>query len=143
MDSIPSEEAIILPWCNQLEVLESDEIGCFVTHCGLNSVIEAICLGVPMVAMPQWTDQPTNAKFVEDVWRVGVRARADEAGVVGREEVERCVREVVGGGGRGREVTESARMWMETAKAAMAEGGSSDRNIDEFVEELVSRASVE
>ncbi|KAL3725006.1 hypothetical protein ACJRO7_030076 [Eucalyptus globulus] len=143
MDSIPSEEALILPWCNQLEVLESDAIGCFVTHCGLSSVVEAICLGVPMVAMPQWSDQPTNAKFVEDVWRVGVRARADEAGVVGREEVERCVREVVGGGGRGREVTESARMWMETAKAAMAEGGSSDRNIDEFVEELVSRASVE
>ncbi|KAL3747739.1 hypothetical protein ACJRO7_016532 [Eucalyptus globulus] len=144
MDSIPSEEALILPWCNQLEVLESDAIGCFVTHCGLNSVIEAICLGVPMVAMPQWTDQPTNAKFVEDVWRVGVRARADESGVVGREEVERCVREVVGGGGgggRGREVTESARMWMETAKAVMAEGGSSDRNIDEFVEELVSRVS--
>ncbi|KAL3725010.1 hypothetical protein ACJRO7_030079 [Eucalyptus globulus] len=143
MDSIPSEEALILPWCNQLEVLESDAIGCFVTHCGLNSVVEAICLGVPMVAMPQWTDQPTNAKFVEDVWRVGVRARADEAGVVWREEVERCVREVVGGGERGREVTESARRWMEVAKAAMAEGGSSDRNIDEFVEKLVSRASTE
>ncbi|KAK3415134.1 hypothetical protein EUGRSUZ_H00694 [Eucalyptus grandis] len=95
MDSIPSEEALILPWCNQLEVLESDAIGCFVTHCGLSSVVEAICLGVPMVAMPQWTDQPTNAKFVEDVWRVGVRARADEAGVVGREEVERCVREII------------------------------------------------
>ncbi|KAL3725005.1 hypothetical protein ACJRO7_030075 [Eucalyptus globulus] len=143
MDSIPSEEAIILPWCNQLEVLESDAIGCFVTHCGLNSVIEAICLGVPMVAMPQWTDQPTNAKFVEDVWRVGVRARADEAGVVGREEVERRVTEVVGRGERGREMAESARRWMAAAKAAIGEGGSSDRNIDEFVEELMSRASIE
>ncbi|KAL3725013.1 hypothetical protein ACJRO7_030082 [Eucalyptus globulus] len=127
MDLIPSEEALILPWCNQLEVLESDAIGCFVTHCGLNSVIEAICLGVPM--------------FVEDVWRVGVKVRVDEAGIVGRKEVERCVREVVGGGGRGREVTESARRWMETVKAAMAEGGSLDQNIDEFVEKLVSRAS--
>ncbi|KAI6694375.1 hypothetical protein NL676_022085 [Syzygium grande] len=143
MDSIPSEEALILPWCNQLEVLASDAIGCFVTHCGLNSVIEAICLGVPMVAMPQWTDQTTNAKFVEEVWRVGVRARADEAGLVGRDEVERRVREVVGGGERGREMAESARRWMAVAKAAIGEGGSSDRNIDEFVEELMSRASIE
>ncbi|KAF8014721.1 hypothetical protein BT93_H0510 [Corymbia citriodora subsp. variegata] len=143
MDSIPSEEALILPWCNQLEVLASDAIGCFVTHCGLNSVIEAICLGVPMVAMPQWTDQTTNAKFVEDVWRVGVRARADESGVVGREEVNRRVREVVGGGERGREMAESARRWMAAAKAAIGEGGSSDRNIDEFVEELTSRASMQ
>ncbi|KAF8014720.1 hypothetical protein BT93_H0509 [Corymbia citriodora subsp. variegata] len=143
MDSIPSEEALILPWCNQLEILASDAIGCFVTHCGLNSVIEAICLGVPMVAMPQWTDQGTNAKFVEDVWRIGVRAGADEAGLVTSEEVERCVREVVGGGERGREVAESARRWMETAKAAIAEGGSSDQNIDEFVENLISHASTE
>ncbi|KAK3415135.1 hypothetical protein EUGRSUZ_H00695 [Eucalyptus grandis] len=63
MDSIPSEEALILPWCNQLEVLESDAIGCFVTHCGLNSVVEAICLGVPMVAMPQW-DGPADERQV-------------------------------------------------------------------------------
>ncbi|KAL3725004.1 hypothetical protein ACJRO7_030074 [Eucalyptus globulus] len=143
MDSIPSEQALILPWCNQLEVLASDAIGCFVTHCGLNSVIEAICLGIPMVAMPQWTDQPTNAKFVEDVWRVGVRAKADEPGFVAREEVERRVTEVLGGGERGREMAESARKWMAAAKAAIGEGGSSDRSINEFVEELMSRALIE
>ncbi|XP_030553252.1 UDP-glycosyltransferase 74F2-like isoform X1 [Rhodamnia argentea] len=143
MDSIPCEEALILPWCNQLEVLASNAIGCFVTHCGLNSVIEAICLGIPMVAMPQWTDQSTNAKFVEDVWRVGVRARTDEVGLVGREEVERRVREVVGRGERGKEMAESARRWMAAAKAAIGEGGSSDRNINEFVKELMSRASIE
>ncbi|XP_010069575.2 UDP-glycosyltransferase 74F2 [Eucalyptus grandis] len=143
MDSIPSKEALILPWCDQLEILTNDSIGCFVTHCGLNSVIEAICLGVPMVAMPQWTDQGTNAKFVEDVWRVGVRARADEAGLVRREEVERRVREVLGGGERGVEMADSARRWMAAAKASISEGGSSDRNIDDFVAKLATRSSVE
>ncbi|KAK3415137.1 hypothetical protein EUGRSUZ_H00698 [Eucalyptus grandis] len=143
MDSIPSKEALILPWCDQLEILTNDSIGCFVTHCGLNSVIEAICLGVPMVAMPQWTDQGTNAKFVEDVWRVGVRAKADEAGLVRREEVERRVREVLGGGERGREMADSARRWMAAAKASISEGGSSDRNIDDFVAKLATHSSVE
>lgn len=96
-----------------------------------------------MVAMPQWTDQGTNAKFVEDVWRVGVRAKADEAGLVRREEVERRVREVLGGGERGREMADSARRWMAAAKASISEGGSSDRNIDDFVAKLATHSSVE
>jgi hypothetical protein len=29
--------------------------------------------------------------YIEDVWQVGVRVRPDERGVVGKEEVERCV----------------------------------------------------
>ncbi|KAG5589098.1 hypothetical protein H5410_039612 [Solanum commersonii] len=53
-------------------------IGCFLTHCGWNSTLESISLGVPMVAIPQWTDQPTNAKLVKDVWEIGVRAKQDE-----------------------------------------------------------------
>nr|CAD1838923.1 unnamed protein product [Ananas comosus var. bracteatus] len=88
----------IVEWAPQLEVLAQEAVGCFVTHCGWNSTVEAIALGKPMVGMPQWTDQPTNAKFVEGVWGVGVRARAGaEDGVVGSGEVERCVRQVMEG----------------------------------------------
>ncbi|KAJ0092187.1 hypothetical protein Patl1_26888 [Pistacia atlantica] len=47
------------------------------------------------VAMPQWVDQTTNAKFVEDVWRVGVRVRVNEKGIVTKEEIEVCIREVM------------------------------------------------
>ena len=52
---------------------------------------------VPMVAMPQWSDQSMNAKYIEDVWRVGVRVRLDEDGVVRKKELEKRVREVVEG----------------------------------------------
>ncbi|KAJ0092190.1 hypothetical protein Patl1_26887 [Pistacia atlantica] len=51
-----------------LEVLAHESVGCFMTHCGWNSTLEAVSVGVPMVAMPQLTDQPTNANFIEDVW---------------------------------------------------------------------------
>ncbi|MBA0746516.1 hypothetical protein Gogos_009024, partial [Gossypium gossypioides] len=37
-------------------------------HMTREKVLEALGLGVPMVAMPQWADQATNAKHVEDVW---------------------------------------------------------------------------
>ena len=127
-----SKKCLVVTWCKQLEVLSHKSIGCFVTHCGFNSVLEALCLGVPLVAMPQWTDQPTNAKFVEDVWRVGVRAKGDEKGVVTREELKRCIREVMVGEKKD-EIKESANKWKKLAREAIDKGGTSDRNIDEFV----------
>jgi UDP:flavonoid glycosyltransferase YjiC (YdhE family) len=92
-----------------------------------------------MVAMPQWSDQPTNAKYIEDVWRVGVRVRPDEEGVVRKEEVERCVREVMDGE-RSMEYRENAAGWKEKARRAVSEGGSSDNNIVEFLRKLGLKA---
>lgn len=46
----------------QIEVLEHADV--FLTHCGMNSVNEAICAGVPMVAMPFLNDQLENAKQI-------------------------------------------------------------------------------
>ncbi|KAL8460139.1 hypothetical protein ACS0TY_031881 [Phlomoides rotata] len=77
-----SLKGLVVSWCQQLEVLAHKAIGCFVTHCGWNLALEAISLGVPLVAMPQWTDQSTNTKLVTNVWRTSVRARADENGLV-------------------------------------------------------------
>ncbi|KAK8460168.1 hypothetical protein SEVIR_2G286501v4 [Setaria viridis] len=88
------ERGLIVTWNPQLEVSAHPAVGCFVTHCGWNSAMEGMGAGVPMVAMPQWSDQTMNAKYIEDVWQVGVRVRPDERGVVRKEEVERCVREV-------------------------------------------------
>ncbi|KAL6978912.1 N-hydroxythioamide S-beta-glucosyltransferase [Sarracenia purpurea var. burkii] len=127
---------LVVPWCPQLEVLAHKAVGCFVTHCGWNSTLEALSLGVPMVAMPQWTDQNTNAKWVADVWGMGVRARPNDGGVVRREEVERCIREVMEGD-RVDEIRQNAEKWRELAVQAVGEGGSSDKNINDFVASLV------
>ncbi|OVA10655.1 UDP-glucuronosyl/UDP-glucosyltransferase [Macleaya cordata] len=127
-----SEKGLVVRWCRQLEVLAHQAVGCFVTHCGWNSTLEGLSLGVPMVAMQQWVDQTTNAKFIEDVWRVGVRAKVDEKGMVRREEVEVCIREVMEGERR-EEIKRNAVRWKGLAKEAVDEGGSSDTNIEEFV----------
>ncbi|CBI24718.3 unnamed protein product, partial [Vitis vinifera] len=123
-------------WSPQLEVLANEAVGCFFTHCGWNSTVEALSLGVPMVGMPQWTDQTTDAKFVEDVWKVGIRVRVDENGIVGRKEVEDCIREVMEGE-RGKAMKENAKKWRKSAVEAVSEGGTSDKNIDEFVAKLI------
>ncbi|XP_058094342.1 flavonol 7-O-beta-glucosyltransferase UGT74F1-like [Magnolia sinica] len=127
---------LMVTWCPQLEVLAHQAVGCFVTHCGWNSTLEALSLGVPMVCVPQKTDQPTNAKCVEDVWGVGLRARIDEKGIVRREEMEFCIREVMEGE-RSEKFKRNASKWRELAKEAVDEGGSSDKNTDEFVSSLV------
>ncbi|KAG1328255.1 UDP-glycosyltransferase 74E2-like [Cocos nucifera] len=138
MRDLSSERGLMVSWSPQMEVLSHAAIGCFLTHCGWNSIVEAISLGVaPMVGVPQWTDQPMNAKYIEDVWRIGVRARANVNGLVGREEVERCVRMVMEGH-RSEEMRRNSRKWRELAKKAVGAGGSSDGNIKEFVAKCCS-----
>lgn len=128
------ERGFVVPWCQQLEVLAHPSIGCFVTHCGWNSTMEAEALsaGVPVVAMPRWSDQTMNSKYVQDVWRVGVRIRPDADAVIRREEVQRCVHEVMEGK-RSEEFRKRAIALSHKAKTAMSEGGSSDINISCFV----------
>ncbi|GLT70546.1 hypothetical protein SLA2020_426190 [Shorea laevis] len=132
------EAGLIVTWCNQLEVLAHPGIGCFITHCGWNSTLEGLSLGVPMVGVSQWSDQPTNAKFIEDVWKVGVRAKKDEEGIVTRDEVARCISEVMVGE-RSEEIKKSASKWRDLAKGAVSTGGSSDRNIEQFVGKLMKK----
>ncbi|KAL0404685.1 UNVERIFIED_CONTAM: UDP-glycosyltransferase 74E2 [Sesamum radiatum] len=131
-----SDKGLVVSWCPQLEVLAHDAVGCFVTHCGWNSTLEALSLGVPMVAMPQWTDQSTNAKFVADVWRIGVWACADEEGLVREDEICRCVKHVIEGDGE--QIRGNATKWKELAREAVDEGGSSDMDIEEFAFALMN-----
>lgn len=127
-----SSRGLLVPWCHQLEVLAHEAVGCFITHCGWNSTLEALSLGVPIVAMPQWTDQSTNAKFVMDVWGTGVRARADENGLVRRDEIINCVNNVMKGDG-GKVTSLNSTRWQRLAREVVDEGGSSDKNVQEFV----------
>lgn len=131
-----SEKGLVVSWCPQLEVLANEAVGCFISHCGWNSTLEAFSLGVPVVALPQWTDQSTNAKFIMDVWKIGVKALADEKGVVRQEEVEHCISEIMEEE-RGKEMQRKALEWKELARKAVDEGGSSSNNIDEFISNLV------
>ncbi|CAA7026502.1 unnamed protein product [Microthlaspi erraticum] len=127
-----SEKGLIVSWSPQLEVLAHKSIGCFLTHCGWNSTLEGLSLGVPMIGMPHWTDQPTNAKFVEDVWKVGIRVKTEADGLVRREEIVRCVGEVMEGE-KGKEIRRNAEKWKVLAREAVCEGGTSDKSVDKFV----------
>ncbi|KAJ1264506.1 hypothetical protein BS78_08G006200 [Paspalum vaginatum] len=83
-------KGMVVEWCDQQRVLSHPAVGCFVTHCGWKSTLEAVVHGVPMVATPSWSDQTMNACLVEE-WEVGVRADRDAEGALTREELVRCL----------------------------------------------------
>lgn len=97
--------------------------------------MEGLSLGVPMVGVPQWSDQPMNAKMVGDVWRVGVRAKKNAEGIVSREEAERSIREVTDSR-KSEEIKKNSRKWRDLALSAVSRGGSSEMNIARFIQAL-------
>uniref|UniRef100_A0A0E0LD49 Glycosyltransferase n=1 Tax=Oryza punctata TaxID=4537 RepID=A0A0E0LD49_ORYPU len=130
------KNGVVVEWCDQVRVLSHAAVGCFVTHCGWNSVLESIASGVPMVGVPRMSDQRMNARLVERDWRVGVRAEVDGSGdgVLRAAELRRRVEEVMGDGEAATEVRRSAAAWKRAVAEALGEGGSSDRNLMAFVE---------
>ena len=133
----------VVNWSPQEKVLSHPSVSCFLTHCGWNSTVEAITSGVPVVTVPQWGDQVTNAKFLVDVYGVGLRLSRGEAEnrVVPMEEIEKCLREAMIGE-KAAELKRNALKWKNAAEKAVAEGGSSDRNLLDFVDEIGRRSSV-
>ncbi|KAJ9541517.1 hypothetical protein OSB04_028023 [Centaurea solstitialis] len=123
----------IVDWCNQVEVLCHKAIGCFLTHGGWNSTMEALAGGVRMVVFPQWSDQATNGKMIEDVWRTGVKVRRrEEDGMVEGKEIERCVEMVMGDD----EMKKNAEKWKDLAREAVNNGGSSTINLQAFLDDI-------
>ncbi|WMV56800.1 hypothetical protein MTR67_050188 [Solanum verrucosum] len=128
----------IVKWCPQEQVLSHPSIAFFLTHCGWNSSMEAISNGVPIVAYPQWGDQVTNAKYLVDVFKMGTRLRRGDNGstIITREEIEKCLREATSDDPKATEMKEYALKWKRKAEEAVAERGSSDKNMQAFVDEL-------
>ncbi|GMI74582.1 hypothetical protein like AT4G15480 [Hibiscus trionum] len=136
------ENGKIVQWSPQEKVLTHPSVSCFVSHCGWNSTIEALSCGVPVVAFPQWGDQVTNAVYLVDVFKTGVRLCCGEAEnrVIPKEEVEKCFREATMGP-KASELKSNALKWKAAAEAAVVDGGSSDTNIQAFIDVVKRRGT--
>ncbi|XP_022959044.1 crocetin glucosyltransferase, chloroplastic-like [Cucurbita moschata] len=132
------ENGKIVRWCRQDEVLNHPSVGCFMSHCGWNSTIEGMAVGVPLVAFPLQIDQATNAKLVEDVWKIGVRVAANSEGFVEGEEIRRCLDLIMGSEANERrdEIVGNAKKWKDLATQAIGQHGSSTFNLKAFVEDI-------
>lgn len=139
---------IITGWAPQVVILSHPSVGGFMTHCGWNSILEAVSAGVPMITWPHFVDQFLNERLVMEVLRIGVAigvkvpfylVKEDEMWVK-REEVEMAVVSLMDGGEEGEERRKRAREFGEKAHRAMEEGGSSYENLTMFIQYVTDNA---
>ncbi|XP_037417069.1 DIMBOA UDP-glucosyltransferase BX8-like [Triticum dicoccoides] len=79
---------MVVSWAPQQDVLGHRAIGGFWTHNDWNSTLESICEGVPMICRPHFADQMINARYLEEVWKVGFELE----GKLERGNIERGIR---------------------------------------------------
>ncbi|KAJ1258992.1 hypothetical protein BS78_10G118900 [Paspalum vaginatum] len=126
---------VLRGWAPQLAVLRHRAVGCFVTHCGWNSVVEACAAAVPMLAWPMAADQFFNARLVVEEARVAVAASWGGFGAVpDADDLVRTLAEVLGDAGAG--MRARAGEIAEGMLQAVGQGGSSRRELDGLVQEL-------
>ena len=126
---------VVEAWAPQVEVLSRESVGGFVSHCGWNSVLEAVVAGVPMVAWPLYAEQHANREVMVGEMKVavGVNER-EEDGFVSAEEVEKRVREVM----ETKEIRDRSLELKQMAMAAVAEFGSSTTALSNLVHSWTS-----
>uniref|UniRef100_A0ACD5ZGU3 Uncharacterized protein n=1 Tax=Avena sativa TaxID=4498 RepID=A0ACD5ZGU3_AVESA len=66
----------VVAWAPQGGVLAHEAVGCYLTHCGWNSTLEAIHHGVRLLCYPVSGDQFINSAFIVKMWGIGIRLRS-------------------------------------------------------------------
>ncbi|CAL5192403.1 unnamed protein product [Lathyrus oleraceus] len=138
---------IIWNWAPQLLILDHPAIGGIVTHCGWNSILESLSVGLPMITWPMFAEQFYNEKLLVDVLKIGVPVGAKvnkfwlgtvEEIVVRREEIAKAVENLMGSGEESKEMRMRAKKLGDAAKRSIEEGGDSYNNLLQLIDELKS-----
>lgn len=132
---------IIKGWAPQLTILDHSAVGGFMTHCGWNSVLEAIIAGVPLVTWPVFAEQFYNEKLVE-VMGLGVKVGAEVYNTNGGAEISTPVlrsekiKEAIERLMESQKIREKAVSMSKMAKNAVEEGGSSWNNLTALIDDI-------
>ncbi|KAI1699828.1 UDP-glucoronosyl and UDP-glucosyl transferase domain-containing protein [Ditylenchus destructor] len=78
-------------WLPQNDILEHPRLLAFISHAGMNSVIEGPSKGVPMICIPVFADQKHNAKMLE---RRGTALILDK-GTLSKEDVVAAIKKII------------------------------------------------
>ncbi|KAE8077781.1 hypothetical protein FH972_016310 [Carpinus fangiana] len=124
LDRTKERGLVVKSWAPQVAVLNHDSVGGFVTHLGWNSVMEAVCTGVPMVAWPLYAEQKLNRVILVEEIRIALPMNESENGFVSATEVEKQVRELMDSK-EGNSIRARTTHVQNDAKATVREGGSS------------------
>ncbi|KAK2651887.1 hypothetical protein Ddye_011743 [Dipteronia dyeriana] len=133
-DSIKDKGLVVRDWAPQLEILGHPSTGGFVGHCGWNSCMESITMGVPIGAWPMHSDQPRNTVLITQVLKVGIVVKdwSKHNEIVTSNRVEKAVK-ILMVSKDGDEMRKRAIKLSRDVRRSMDEGGASRMEMDSFV----------
>nr|XP_017244373.1 PREDICTED: zeatin O-glucosyltransferase-like [Daucus carota subsp. sativus] len=125
---------ILRDWAPQVKILAHASTGGFMSHCGWNSCMESITMGVPLATWPMHSDQPFNALLVTKVLKIGlvVQNWACRDELVESLTIEKSVRKLMASRD-GEEMRKRAVELGCAVRRSVAEGGDTRREYDDFI----------
>ncbi|XP_060190003.1 solanidine UDP-glucose glucosyltransferase 1-like [Lycium barbarum] len=135
---------MIRGWAPQLTILDHSAVGGFMTHCGWNSVLEAIASGVPMITWPLCSEQFYNEKLVEvvglgvkvgtEIWNPGLEISCP---VVGCGKIKEAIEGLMTTDSEeSLKIRQKANAMANLAKNATEEGGSSWNSLTTLIDDI-------
>ncbi|KAK2982742.1 hypothetical protein RJ640_025158 [Escallonia rubra] len=124
----------VLPWCDQLMVL-----GILVTLWVELDERRPICR-CSNAYFPQILGSSAKSKSIVDDWKIGLRVKREEGveSLVTRDEIAKLVRRFMDlENEEGKELRRRAKNIKEICRRAVAEGGSSQTDIDGFIKDIL------
>ncbi|XP_026413855.1 UDP-glycosyltransferase 83A1-like [Papaver somniferum] len=122
----------IVGWAPQQKVLAHKSIACFVTHCGWNSTMEGVAMGVPFLCWPYFVDQFLNRSYICDIWKVGLQLNKNEGGIIPKEEFINKVKALLAD----EMIRARALELQDISNKSVVEGGTSMTNLTNFIESI-------
>ncbi|XP_021724300.1 zeatin O-glucosyltransferase-like, partial [Chenopodium quinoa] len=133
-ERIKDRGIVVKDWAPQLEILAHPSVGGLMSHCGWNSCMESMSMGVPILAWPMHSDQPMNSFFVSNMLRIGVLMRdwehRDE--IVKSSEIENAVKTLMVSE-KGMEMKKRVEELDKAVRGSVAERGISYLERDAFI----------
>ncbi|KAK6778944.1 hypothetical protein RDI58_025662 [Solanum bulbocastanum] len=136
-ERVKEKGILVRDWAPQLEILSHCSTGGFLSHCGWNSCMESVSMGVPIAAWPMHSDQPRNTVLITKILKIGIVVRewANRNELVTSNVVKKCVEKLMASKG-GDEMRNKAKNLSVEIRKSVAEGGIKRLELDSFISHI-------
>ncbi|MCE5165798.1 hypothetical protein HAX54_012332 [Datura stramonium] len=136
-ERVKGKGILVRDWAPQLEILSHCSTGGFLSHCGWNSCMESISMGVPIAAWPMHSDQPRNSVLITKILKIGlvVRDWGNRNELVKSNMVKKSVQKLMASK-EGDEMRNRAKKLSVEIRKSVAEGGIKRMELDSFISQI-------
>ncbi|XP_059646271.1 zeatin O-glucosyltransferase-like [Cornus florida] len=133
-ERVEGKGMVVRDWAPQLQILGHESTGGFMSHCGWNSCMESISMGVPIAAWPMHSDQPMHTMLVTKLLKVGlvVKDWAHRKELVSSSTIETAVKRLMASK-EGDDMRKRVVEMSGAVKRSVEEGGVSRMELDSFI----------